>query len=42
MTMAEKAMFYKFIPRKTNEFLKRYKKILGFELSKEKNSGPLH
>ena len=42
MTKADKAKFYKFIPRKTNEFLKCYKKILGFELSKEKNTGPLH
>jgi hypothetical protein len=42
MTKGEKAQFYEFIPKKTNEFLKRYKKLLGFELSQERNIGPLH
>ena len=42
MTKVEKAQLYEFIPRKTNEFLKRYKKLLGFELSQERNAGPLH
>jgi hypothetical protein len=42
MTKAAKKYFYKAIPKKTNKTLKQLKAKLGFELSQEKNSGPLH
>jgi hypothetical protein len=42
MTKAEKEQFYKTIPKKTNKILKQLKTKLGFELSQERNTDPLH
>lgn len=42
MTKAEKEQFYKAIPKKTNKTLKQLKTKLGFELSQERNTDPLH